>query len=133
MAHREILFRAKKVKMGEWVEGSLITYRRWLAIRYDESSNDNAPVIVCENEECFIVNPETLGQYIGLKDKNKNKVFEGDVVTSIHWKPESYLVEFRSGAFCLTNPSLNIPIDVQYVNDFEIIGNIHDQPQLLEQ
>ena len=67
MSQREILFKAKRTDNGEWVEGYLWSKR---TIGY------TSPV---GNTDEIVIDPETVCQYTGLKDKNGKKIFEGDV------------------------------------------------------
>lgn len=94
--------------------------------------------------ERFVVIPETVGQYTGLTDKNGKKIFEGDVV-KVHI--ETYtrqsnrigVVKYYNGCFGVAdNNSENFKDFLAfnnmscYVRSVEVIGNIHDNPELLE-
>lgn len=103
----------------------------------------------------FQVLPETVGQFTGLTDKNGKKLFEGDICRVIyidrrcnssgeHYKDENLIIEevvFKKGTFCFKTTIEDIamyrPIgfdiyEKQKIKYFEIIGNIHDNPELLE-
>ncbi|EJY7350909.1 YopX family protein [Listeria monocytogenes] len=76
------------------------------------------------------VDPETVGQYTGLKDKNGKKIFEGDICWEEH--NECYgVVKFEEGKFLYVWE--NIAEDLwEVADDIEICGNIHENPELLE-
>ena len=97
------------------------------------------------------VNPETVGQFTGMPDKNGKGIFEGDIVkfTSNPFE-HSYVGEvvFHNGAFCIKYKVWKTRIDYHRIGktdtwqdmgasgevtySYEIIGNIHDNPELLE-
>ena len=136
---REILFRGKRVDNGEWVEGLLVfkneirvfTTHKW----YDEGEEGEY-----DTTEDLRVIPETVGQYTGLKDRNGKKIFEGDIVeftdkyTRKKGRAEIVFEAFKwkySGCYYGGNPIVWLCIDDRSI-EFEIIGNIHDNPELLE-
>ncbi|EAE5019041.1 TPA_asm: hypothetical protein GZQ63_12645 [Listeria monocytogenes] len=84
--------------------------------------------------------PETVGQFTGLTDKNGKKIFEGDIVEIIEidafgnldWNRLKGKVMFSEGAWLVTdNRSFAIPLWSE-INEIEVIGNIHENPELLE-
>lgn len=134
---REILFRGKRMENWSWVEGYLYEHKqalvgivsendvpdqsRWFILRTG-FAYWNLPRLV----EFVEVNPCTVGQYTGLKDKNGNRIFEGDILSLRTGRP--HVVRFEDGAFVLENTA----IPVRFANKFEVIGNIHDNPGLLD-
>lgn len=66
-------------------------------------------------------------QYIGLNDINDKEIYEGDIVESNQWSPRIYQVGFDRGGFCFYNTGDNYYNDAKYLEDFKIIGNIHEK------
>lgn len=124
---REILFRGKRVDNGEWAYGSYVHI-----VQYKESTD----YIAGEEPDQYVVIPETVGQYTGLKDKNNVKAFEGDIVVCN--QSGSYgisVIIYDNSAFYVMPLNGNILErtlwDYWYNDwDIEVIGNIHDHPEL---
>ena len=129
---REILFRGKRLQGGNWVEGYF--FKSDINKRARESGKAtliftpdcDTFITVPECHNSFMVVSDTVGQYTGLKDKNGNRIFEGDILTI--WNESHDVVVFEDGAFDLENTS----IPIRFANKFEVIGNITDNPELLE-
>jgi uncharacterized phage protein (TIGR01671 family) len=122
--NREIEFCGKSIIDKKWIYGFL-------------SYSDNEDVYYIGVQELMTpVITESVGQYTGLKDKNGKKIFEGDLISSPNWNPSTYKVMFQDGEFCFVSlnerekPYTN---SIHYASkDFEVIGNIHDNPELLK-
>ena len=127
---REILFRGKRLDNGEWVEGYFVNL--WL-IHYQK----HQPIITDNNAVSYDVDPSTVSQYTGLTDKNGKKIFEGDIVKTDKFSEpnKQYIIKYdlQFGAF-IGQDRYNLYF-VTFDGDsgeFEVIGNIHDNPELLE-
>lgn len=135
---REILFRGKSRYTGVWVEGYFsmevggIPYIQWL--EYDGYYHEEAV------EECAVI-LDTVGEYTGLTDKNGKKIFEGDIliyfVDGEYDVNEKYLVVFDDDEAAFRTKfyyegEYMCYEDIIPCENFEIIGNIYDNPELLE-
>lgn len=130
---REILCRGKRVDNGELIEGFYAKSGDRTFILID---NDFAVGYVIMKE----VYPETVGEYTGLTDKNGKKIFEGDIVeckwfnAMVRIEHRKHLIIFSDGSFCAEwyIGQDNYHNDLHNTFDIKVIGNIHDNPELLE-
>lgn len=122
---REILFRGKRTDNGEWVYGYVC--------RYGWTGKENTYILPNYASALYSieVDPETIGQYTGLADKNGTKIFEGDIVL-LKGDEEPYQVAFDESCFQVYGNSICYVMDSFYDHDIEVIGNIYDKPELLE-
>lgn len=152
---REVLFRGKRVDNGEWVIGYYFHYEtcheHFIITDMSYDTPDMEQVI-----------PETVGQYTGLTDKNGKKIFEGDIVKSKHTaftdsdkKPKysydlekqeseygypkiiyyrNYVVQLYDARYRIKNKNITHYINYNFIynHEVEVVGNIHDNPELLE-
>jgi uncharacterized phage protein (TIGR01671 family) len=136
---REILFRGKRIDNGEWVYGDLLNYCMGQKVIREFGGKFLE----------FKVHPETLGQFIGLLDKNKVKIFEDDIalveplgydenkkinpygkykeIVRYKLMNENYDKEAKYSGFLEYRC---VPFNHSY-QSIEIIGNIHDNAELL--
>ena len=130
---REILFRGKRVDNGEWVYG--VPYADYMICGMTTAYyDDEVPISKYSEFDYIEVNPETVGQYTGLTDRNGKKVFEGDVIcyrgeenTEVIYQLCEYALIFKSQK-C---PQCGLLTEYNR-NNLEVIGNIHDNPELLK-
>lgn len=138
---RQIKFRGKRKDTGEWVYGDLLHINGGCLIYFGSQTETETPYI--ENSspvavelfktEIAVVEPESVGQFTGLLDKNGKEIYEGDILGC----PEDncFLHEtviFAEGCFMAKDANFATPmcaIDAQYRS---VIGNIHDTPELLK-
>lgn len=125
--NREIIFRGKRIDNSEWTEGYLFkiwnrTFLLW------GMTGDLLNIVE--------VKPQTVGQFTGLTDKNGKKIFEGDIVKFLHPAFNKSRIgvisyEMNEAGFVLRHKWGYSWIP--YINEFyEVIGNIYDNPELLE-
>jgi hypothetical protein len=124
---REILFRGKTILDNEWVIGAGIYKSEghtWIIID-DVTKTEN------RGTGSDAINSETAGQYTGLTDKNGKKIFERDIVK---WNI-NYAIVWQDCKFVLKKDinakSYDYVLSCFDGTELEIIGNIHDDPELL--
>ena len=154
--NREIKFRGKMIPENEWIFGTILRIPA-PPVCFGKSETDkyyiqfpdprympdwNMPYKMVQGE----VNPDTIGQYTGLHDKNGKEIYEGDIVLYQDWE-----MAYEGGGndsfinkgiveYCEDNCCFNVTerqtvdlADVLYKDneDLEVIGNIYDNPELL--
>lgn len=139
---REILFKAKRIFSGEWVEGYLFETKDNSYVAYNGQFDDD---LLLSPQNIFIpIDKSTICQYTGLTDKNGNKIWENDVVDASNcwWDAAgpaghtSPIIKVEwSEWYCGFNPFACYDCDCGvYIEscDVEVIGNIFDNPELLK-
>ena len=141
---REILFRAKtEPNCKDVMNGKIIKNPKWIYGYVDLGymHDCKAPLISDKNgNKTYKCQYETIGQFTGLTDKNGKKIFEGDIVTAcdeITFSPFEFgitgKVVYDECAFFIEPKDV---METQYLFNecavYEVIGNIHDNPELLE-
>ena len=130
---REILFKAKRIDNGEWVEGYVIR-KHGLYFIYDIVNSDSC------RQNNYEIDSETICQFTGLCDKNGKKIWENDILMA-HLDesyPEDVTYEtVEWGVAGWVGHEAN-SIDRQYLDEFdtkyyEVVGNTFDNPELLQE
>lgn len=124
---REILFRGKSLDNGKWESGYPLENQGRTFIY--QATNDNGRISVAAVE----VDPATVGQYTGQKDKNGKKVYEADILTVTF--RNMGVVEWRDGGFVVNFGDMNVfelTHCFGYTYQMCITGNIHDNADLIK-
>lgn len=140
---RTIKFRGKDKKTGEWFYGNL----------YDKDTSGRTHICTTK-KGCLDIDPDTVGQYTGLKDKNNNDIYEGDIVRKkeiggygleyigvvrYYEKDCRFGIDFTDTdkfrkRVLFTEGEIQINdgyCTIKYTLEYEILGNEFDNPELL--
>ena len=125
---REIKFRGKRLDNGEWLYGSLVIL--------------NGRYFIFDDANRHEVDPTTVGEFTGLKDKNGKEIYEGDVIRSplSEDKTRPHRIFYHTGNAAFMGALVDrkelcyLRLDQDWIYKFEkeVIGNIHDNPELLK-
>lgn len=146
--NRKILFKAKTTNKNnpnhefnkKWTEGDLIRSGG----KYYIHPTGNKVSVEGELGKIIImheIDPDTICQYTGLKDKNGKKIWENDIIKTSQYGVDNgdgrnfagfdiFSISFSEGSFCLMNKWRRFNLRLH--RDMEVIGNIFDNPELLE-
>lgn len=124
---REILFRGKRKDNGDWICG----YYCYMQI-LNQSGHEHVIIEVDADGHACAVDPLTVSQYTGLTDKNGKRVFIGDIVICSAGCQHQVIWEQDCGGMPAVTLS-GLLDGYSWMGDEEVIGNIHDNPELLEE
>lgn len=131
---RDINFRGKRTDNGEWVYGYVC--------RYGWTGEENTYIVPDYASALYSieVNPDTVGQYTGFKDKNGTKIFEGDIIYAVsNFDAANMVVVYDPAEFRLVlcedyktyKPGLGFKCLCYERWNMQVVGNIYDNPELL--
>lgn len=126
---RKILFRAKRLYDGEWIEGNLFI-----------PDLSDTPTQICMGTNVvrisYDVDPNTIGQFTGLYDKNGKKIFEGDILDLPRWVV-TYCADVNeslgmNAGWYIQRDNFESWAELENTSVHTVLGNIYDNPELLE-
>jgi len=124
------LFRGKRIDNGEWVTGYYVCD----PFSYNSDTIlDHSPMRMHGSLISHAVIPKTVSQCIGIKDKNVKPIYEGDLINDVD-DEVLYIVAWRGYRYVFVKTTTETwceisMFDLEYI---EVVGNIHENPGLLE-
>lgn len=127
---REILYRGKRIDNNEWGYGFLV--KMWGQYHIVDQNDENT---------AYPIEPETIGQFTGIKDKNDKNIFEGDILKIVYYEDDtSYTTEVRPyvNTLCVdvegedyNITAIDFAKDIWDENccEWEVIGNIYEEKE----
>lgn len=145
--NREILFRGK-TKKGNWIEGTVLRTKEDTYICYLDQFDDD--LFISPKNIIHSVIPESVGQYIGLEDKNGRRIFEGDILKRTCYDPKTGGQNEYNSVVYYSEKCTQVGWRVKnstktggwsgvlgrnkiFNNHAEVIGNVTDNPELISQ
>lgn len=135
---REIKFRSKRKDNDRWVYGSLLRDGDGKNYIVDALYGECTACSVCGKQEMDIyeVDPKTVGQYTGLKDKNDIEMYEGDIISAYNGRIKGPVIFDKRGlAFGVPNgPNEIYQFSMNFLEskDIKVIGNIYENQEILD-
>ena len=131
--NREIIFKAKRLDNGEWVEGYYLNIAKINHFICTGKIKLDGALKGIIAPEMYVIDPDTLCQFTGLTDKNGKKIWENDIVElpdeNVYFKCEW---EKDTARFVLNGDRFTVDFDDYREYEVEVIGNIFDNAELLE-
>ena len=126
---RTIKFRGKSCSNGDWFYGNLYDYDK-----------DGRTHICGLERGCLNIDPNTVGQFTGLLDKNGKEIYEGDVIKGKYHTTHLIQYNEKEASFFayslpISESSFRGHFYQNWINEFDkvVIGNIHDNPELMKE